>query len=163
MSENLRKRLNESDIAALLSELDSRDMAGFTRNFIDDFEKAISQTVDVEADDDWTGVVFLGMGGSGAGGMFLSSLTDQNGGMPFIIWRDYGLPSWWGPDWLVIATSYSGNTEETLLLLEYAPVGNYKKFLKSLMIQFVLMSRVAKCLAQPLAIYLDLNSPLAGR
>ena len=41
MSENPRKRLNESDIAALLSELDSRDMAGFTRNFIDDFEKAI--------------------------------------------------------------------------------------------------------------------------
>ena len=23
-------------------------------------------------------------------------------------------PSWWGSDWLVIATSYSGNTEETL-------------------------------------------------
>ena len=114
MSDNLRKRLNESDIAALLSDLDSRDMSGFTRNFIDDFEKAISQTVDVEADEDWTGVVFLGMGGSGAGGMFLSSLTDQNGGMPFVIWRDYGLPSWWGPDWLVFATSYSGNTEETL-------------------------------------------------
>ena len=24
------------------------------------------------------------------------------------------MPSWWGPEWLVIATSYSGNTEETL-------------------------------------------------
>ena len=30
------------------------------------------------------------------------------------MWRDYGLPSWWGPDWLVLATSYSGNTEETI-------------------------------------------------
>ena len=28
-------------------------------------------------------------------------------------WKDYGLPSWWGPDWLILATSYSGNTEET--------------------------------------------------
>ena len=32
----------------------------------------------------------------------------------FVVWKDYGLPSWWGPDWLIIATSYSGNTEETL-------------------------------------------------
>ena len=31
-----------------------------------------------------------------------------------MVWNNYGLPSWWGPDWLVIATSYSGNTEETL-------------------------------------------------
>jgi len=31
-----------------------------------------------------------------------------------VVWSDYGLPSWWGPDWLVLATSYSGDTEETL-------------------------------------------------
>ena len=31
-----------------------------------------------------------------------------------MVWSDYGLPSWWGPDWLVLATSYSGDTEETL-------------------------------------------------
>ena len=34
--------------------------------------------------------------------------------------RDYGLPSWWGPDWLVLATSYSGNTEETIDGIEEA-------------------------------------------
>ena len=46
--------------------------------------------------------------------MFLSTLADNSGGLPFVVWRDYGLPSWWGPEWLVIATSYSGNTEETI-------------------------------------------------
>jgi len=56
----------------------------------------------------------LGMGGSGAGGQFLKALSDESGGLPFVIWNDYGLPSWWGSDWLVLATSYSGNTEETL-------------------------------------------------
>ena len=45
---------------------------------------------------------------------FLKSLADAEGGLPFAVWNDYGLPSWWGPDWLVLATSYSGDTEETL-------------------------------------------------
>jgi glucose/mannose-6-phosphate isomerase len=54
------------------------------------------------------------MGGSGAGGLFLKALSDDSGGLPFVVWTDYGVPSWWGPEWLVMATSYSGNTEETL-------------------------------------------------
>ncbi len=89
-------------------------MIGFTRNFIDDFETSISRVIDIDSDQDWAGVLCLGMGGSGAGGMFLSTLADNSGGLPFVVWRDYGLPSWWGPEWLVIATSYSGNTEETI-------------------------------------------------
>ncbi len=106
--------MSEPDFATLLATHDVGDMAGFTRRFVDDLEAALSAAVEVEADMDWSGVLCLGMGGSGAGGMFLSTLADQSGGLPFVVWRDYGLPSWWGPDWLVLATSYSGNTEETL-------------------------------------------------
>ena len=102
------------DMDELLKNLDHRDMAGYTRNFIDDFEQAINSKLDIPKDTDWSGVLCLGMGGSGAGGMYLSALSDHSGGLPFVVWRDYGLPSWWGPDWLIIATSYSGNTEETL-------------------------------------------------
>ena len=106
--------MKDRDLQKIADELDSQDMIGFTRNFIDDFETSISRVIDIDSDQDWAGVLCLGMGGSGAGGMFLSTLADNSGGLPFVVWRDYGLPSWWGPEWLVIATSYSGNTEETI-------------------------------------------------
>ena len=104
----------EHDMPTLLAELDAGDMAGLTRLFVDDLETAMASDVGIEADSDWSGVICLGMGGSGAGGRFLKSLADSEGGLPFVVWSDYGLPSWWGPDWLVLATSYSGDTEETL-------------------------------------------------
>jgi len=104
----------EHDISSLLTELDAGDMVGFTRRFVDDLEVAISMDAGIEPDSDWSGVICLGMGGSGAGGRFLKSLADSEGGLPLVVWSDYGLPSWWGPDWLVLATSYSGDTEETL-------------------------------------------------
>jgi len=106
--------MGESDMASLLAEFDNGDMAGLTRSFADDLEAAMATEVGIEADSDWSGVLCLGMGGSGAGGRFLKALADDDGGLPFVVWSDYGLPSWWGPDWLVLATSYSGDTEETL-------------------------------------------------
>ena len=106
--------MDEHDIPSLLAEHDAGDMAGFTRRFVDDLEAAMSMDAGIEADSDWSGVICLGMGGSGAGGRFLKSLADSEGGLPLVVWSDYGLPSWWGPDWLVLATSYSGDTEETL-------------------------------------------------
>jgi len=107
-------KISEPDFNDLLSTFDKRDMAGFTRKFVDDLRSSMSIEVDIREDNDWSGVLCLGMGGSGAGGLFLESLSDDSGGLPFVVWSDYGVPSWWGPDWLVIATSYSGNTEETL-------------------------------------------------
>ena len=106
--------MSDSDVSELLSQHDSANMADLPRSFVDDFEAAISQKPGLVSDTDWSGIVCLGMGGSGAGGRFLKSLADSEGGMPFVVWSDYGLPSWWGPEWLVLATSYSGNTEETL-------------------------------------------------
>ena len=106
--------MKDRDLLKIADELDSQNMIGFTRKFMDDFEISISRVIDIDSDQDWAGVLCLGMGGSGAGGMFLSTLADNSGGLPFVVWRDYGLPSWWGPEWLVIATSYSGNTEETI-------------------------------------------------
>ena len=106
--------MSEPNFEELLSELDRRNMAGFTRKFVDDLSASMSTELDMVEDSDWNGVLCLGMGGSGAGGLFLRALSDDSGGLPFVVWTDYGVPSWWGPEWLVIATSYSGNTEETL-------------------------------------------------
>jgi glucose/mannose-6-phosphate isomerase len=59
-------------------------------------------------------VVLTGLGGSAAGGDFAKVLFDIEGRVPMSVNRDYALPAWVGPDTLVLATSYSGNTEETL-------------------------------------------------
>lgn len=59
-------------------------------------------------------VVLTGLGGSAAGGDFARALFEAQGNVPFSVNRDYFLPGYAGPDTLVFATSYSGNTEETL-------------------------------------------------
>ena len=87
--------MSEPDFEELLSELDPRDMAGFTRKFVDDLHSSMSTSLGMVEDSDWNGVLCLGMGGSGAGGLFLKALSDDSGGLPFVVWTDYGVPSWW--------------------------------------------------------------------
>ncbi len=59
-------------------------------------------------------VVLTGLGGSAAGGDFARALFEAEAAVPFSVNRDYALPGYVGRDTLVFATSYSGNTEETL-------------------------------------------------
>ena len=65
-------------------------------------------------------IVLCGMGGSAIGGDFAAALLADELKVPMTIHRDYGLPAFVGRDTLVIASSYSGNTEETLSSLEQA-------------------------------------------
>jgi glucose/mannose-6-phosphate isomerase len=60
------------------------------------------------------GLCFIGMGGSGIGGDILRSLLLWESELPVVVHKDYGLPGGLGSDTLVVVTSYSGNTEETL-------------------------------------------------
>ena len=59
-------------------------------------------------------VVVAGMGGSAIAGDYAAALLRDRCRVPVLVWRDYGLPAFAGPDTLVVASSYSGNTEETL-------------------------------------------------
>jgi glucose/mannose-6-phosphate isomerase len=65
-------------------------------------------------------VVILGMGGSAIGGDLVRSLAEPESKIPVIIHRDYGLPPFVDDRSLVIVSSYSGNTEETLSAFEQA-------------------------------------------
>lgn len=62
------------------------------------------------------GVVISGMGGSSNAAKILEGVFEEDFHTPIDIdiHNDYGLPSWVNKDSLVIANSYSGNTEETL-------------------------------------------------
>lgn len=59
-------------------------------------------------------VLVLGMGGSAIGGDLVRTLAEDQSLVPLLVSREYRLPAWVGPGTLVIASSYSGNTEETL-------------------------------------------------
>lgn len=65
-------------------------------------------------------IVLLGMGGSAIGGDLVRIALEKELKIPFLVNRDYELPGFVGPKTLVIASSYSGNTEETLAGYEAA-------------------------------------------
>ncbi len=72
-------------------------------------------------------VVILGMGGSAIGGDLVRSLVSGMGKPIIFIHRDYDLPAFVDDRTLVIASSYSGNTEETLSAFSQALEKSCKK------------------------------------
>jgi glucose/mannose-6-phosphate isomerase len=66
-------------------------------------------------------IVLAGMGGSAIGGDLIAALIGSTAPVPLIVVRGYDLPAYvTGPDTLVIASSFSGNTEETLSAADQA-------------------------------------------
>lgn len=66
------------------------------------------------------GVAILGMGGSGIGGAIMADALRAEAEMPVVAVSDQTLPGWVTKGCLVVASSYSGNTEETLACAEEA-------------------------------------------
>lgn len=65
-------------------------------------------------------IVICGMGGSGIGGRIVAQWVDDYCSVPVLSIQDYTLPAFVGENTLVIGSSYSGNTEETLFAIEEA-------------------------------------------
>jgi glucose/mannose-6-phosphate isomerase len=66
------------------------------------------------------GLLVCGMGGSAIGGDLAEAALGERLARPMVTVRGYELPSWVGPDWAVLCSSYSGDTEETLACFEAA-------------------------------------------
>ena len=60
------------------------------------------------------GLMVCGMGGSAIGGDLAAAALGDRLTRPLLTVRGYALPSWATPEWAVLCSSYSGNTEETL-------------------------------------------------
>lgn len=65
-------------------------------------------------------VLLCGMGGSGIGASILSKWIEQDIHVPVIQCQNYVIPKFIGANTLVIGSSYSGNTEETLSAVQAA-------------------------------------------
>jgi len=59
-------------------------------------------------------IILCGLGGSGIGGKIINLLLNEELKVPFLITNDYTIPACVDEHTLVIASSYSGNTEETI-------------------------------------------------
>ncbi len=107
-------------------QLDPQNMLGEIDNLPAQLEKAweLGQTQpcegfpsgdDVNPPQGFSRILIAGMGGSAIGADLLAAYIAPTCPVPVIVHRDYGLPAWaHGPETLVIASSHSGNTEETL-------------------------------------------------
>lgn len=68
----------------------------------------------------FSNVLLTGLGGSGIGGSIIQNYVFDKLSIPFLVNKDYHLPAFVGKDTLVIVSSYSGNTEETLMAMNQA-------------------------------------------
>ena len=109
--------MNLDDLQAI-KKIDTQDMLGSIDNLPDQLEEAwkAGQSFPLTNSLRQTKrIVIAGMGGSAIGGSLLTAYASPLCEAPIVVWRDYSLPAWAkGPETLVIASSYSGNTEETL-------------------------------------------------
>jgi glucose/mannose-6-phosphate isomerase len=65
-------------------------------------------------------LVIAGLGGSGIGGSIVKAITADELPVPVDVLKSYEVPAYVGPHTLLIAASHSGNTEETLAVVEIA-------------------------------------------
>jgi len=97
------------------------------KNLIQDFTKHLGHSIDIgskvkfkNTEANIVNICISGLGGSGIGGSIVSDLVLSSCSKPIILNKGYHLPGFVSDHTLVIISSYSGNTEETLEALSIA-------------------------------------------
>jgi len=108
-----------SKLDELAGKYDRSRMLKLIMSMPEDWERAVSEYEGVEYPDrgayvEPNNIVVLGMGGSAIGGDFVSNYLYDKLNVPFVVSRSFSPPPFVSKETLVIAVSYSGNTEETL-------------------------------------------------
>ncbi len=120
----------ELDNLERMAQLDAQNMLAEIEGLPDQLARAYGMIQNSEVfktSEFWTSevsvkqVIIAGLGGSAIGGDLLSAYVADACPVPVIVHRDYGLPAFArGEGTLVICSSHSGNTEETLDSFEAA-------------------------------------------
>lgn len=100
-------------------------IADFTKHLTEAIaigEKSILSTSENKIEN----ILITGLGGSGIGGTIVSEIISGESKVPVLVNKDYFLPAFVGKNTLVIVSSYSGNTEETLSAFKIAIERNAK-------------------------------------
>lgn len=108
----------------ILHPLKSNGMFDLIKNFPDQLREAlqIGESADLKpvTNSNIQNVVVCGLGGSGIGGNLLAELLRDEVKVPVLVNKGYFLPAYVTENTLLILSSYSGNTEETISCAELA-------------------------------------------
>jgi glucose/mannose-6-phosphate isomerase len=122
--------MNVLDDLSILSKIDPDGMMKAIRDLQQQLKVALSLGMQFKLPQrhrQVNKVVILGMGGSAIGGDLIGGLVSEEARVPVIVSRDYDLPKYVDEQTLVIASSYSGNTEETISAFSQALKTSAKK------------------------------------
>jgi glucose/mannose-6-phosphate isomerase len=106
-----------------INGIDRADMLGRVMSMPQHFREAAERAKSVQVklqSDRVRNIAIAGMGGSAIGGELVKSLTYNQLPLPLAVCRSYNLPNFVDRHTLVIISSYSGNTEETLATFRQA-------------------------------------------
>ncbi|OUV71900.1 MAG: bifunctional phosphoglucose/phosphomannose isomerase [Flavobacteriales bacterium TMED123] len=94
-------------------------------DYINDFTNQLKDAMEIgsaaqlkKSNKTFKNVLICGLGGSGIGGTIVNDVLSSGVSIPILATKDYSIPNFVDDSTLVIASSYSGNTEETLYALE---------------------------------------------
>lgn len=105
---------------------DSGDMFNVLKNYHKQVKESSEKKIEVDRTN-YTKIekiILTGLGGSAISGDIFHTLFQDQLSIPFIVNRNYNLPKFADEKTLVIACSYSGNTEETLSSFDEALTKN---------------------------------------
>lgn len=97
------------------------------KDLIASFNNQINEAIEIGKTADFNAsskpianILLCGLGGSGIGGAIVSQLLKKELKVPFVCVNDYNVPAFVSENTLIIASSYSGNTEETIAAVKEA-------------------------------------------
>jgi glucose/mannose-6-phosphate isomerase len=117
-----------------VAKIDKSNLLSSIEALPDQFNQAWDEVFQTSMAEDLLSVkniVVSGMGGSALGGRIVDSLILERALSPIEVSTEFKLPNYVGPETLVVASSYSGNTQETISSAEEALAKKAKVFVIS--------------------------------
>src|SRR4030065_1325904 len=121
--------MRDIDSREIIAKLDKQNVLGSVESLPDQCLHAWEDASKIEVPETYrkvNKVVMTGMGGSGLGARVIESLFSDTLKVPFVRVNDFNLPKWIDEETLVICSSYSGETEETIAAARQAIEKNTK-------------------------------------
>ncbi len=119
----LAAAMTDLDNPKTYEQLDPSGLRGRLRDLPDQCQAAWHQSQALKLPDDWKHISYVvigGMGGSAIAGDLAKDLAASQQAVPITVIRDFQLPFPLTRNHLFVACSFSGNTDETLSLLQQA-------------------------------------------
>ena len=126
------KAMTSLDKIEQIKSLDKSKMAGHILDLPKQIKESWQKARQIDFPNDWNDVqniCLCGMGGSAVANNLVSNLLQSDRKIPMQVIRGYEIPAWVNENSLVILTSHSGATKETISAFKYAADAEAKIFI----------------------------------